>query len=307
MTTPASLDMSDLPAEQLVKSESFWRTTVRRLLRHPIGRLGAVIVVTLVLMALLGPLLSPYDPNAIDFSNRFSAPTWSHPFGTDDFGRDTFSRILYGARVSLLVGVIAVGIAGILGTFLGLIAGYTSRRWLDEIIMRAMDILFAFPAILLAIAILAALGKGVANAMIAIGLVYTPIFARIARGAVLSVRNEEYVTAARALGTRDGLILLRHILPNSLAPLIVETSLSLAFAILAEAALSFFGLGTQPPEPSWGRMLSEGRAYFQQSIWMALFPGLAIMFSVMGFNFLGDGLRDALDPKMKQMLEMRGK
>lgn len=307
MTTPASLDMSDLSEEQLVKSESFWRTTVRRLLRHPIGRLGAVIVVTLVLMALLGPLLSPYDPNAIDFSNRFSAPTWSHPFGTDDFGRDTFSRILYGARVSLLVGVIAVGIAGILGTFLGLIAGYTSRRWLDEIIMRAMDILFAFPAILLAIAILAALGKGVANAMIAIGLVYTPIFARIARGAVLSVRNEEYVTAARALGTRDGLILLRHILPNSLAPLIVETSLSLAFAILAEAALSFFGLGTQPPEPSWGRMLSEGRAYFQQSIWMALFPGLAIMFSVMGFNFLGDGLRDALDPKMKQMLEMRGK
>lgn len=307
MTTPASIDLSDLSTEQLVKSESFWQTTLRRLLRHPVGRLGLIVVAILVLMALLGPLLSPYDPNAIDFSNRFSAPTWSHPFGTDDFGRDTFSRVLYGARISLLVGVIAVGIAGILGTFLGLIAGYTTRRWLDEIIMRAMDILFAFPAILLAIAILAALGKGIANAMIAIGLVYTPIFARIARGAVLSVRNEEYVTAARALGTRNSVILLRHILPNSLAPLIVETSLSLAFAILAEAALSFFGLGTQPPDPSWGRMLSEGRAYFQQSVWMAVFPGLAIMFSVMGFNFLGDGLRDALDPKMKQMLEMRGK
>ncbi len=173
--------------------------------------------------------------------------------------------------------------------------------------MRGMDILFAFPAILLAIAILAALGKGIANAMIAIGLVYTPIFARIARSAVLSVRNEEYVTAARAMGTRDRVILPRHILPNSMAPIIVEISLSLAFAILAEAALSFFGLGTQPPDPSWGRMLSEGRAYFQQSFWMALFPGLAIMFSVMGFNFLGDGLRDALDPKMKQMLEMRGR
>jgi peptide/nickel transport system permease protein len=173
--------------------------------------------------------------------------------------------------------------------------------------MRAMDILFAFPAILLAIAILAALGKGIANAMIAIGLVYTPIFARIARGAVLSVRSEEYVMAAQALGTRNSAILLRHILPNSLAPLIVETSLSLAFAILAEAALSFFGLGTQPPDPSWGRMLSEGRAYFQQSIWMALVPGLAIMFSVMGFNFLGDGLRDALDPKMKHMLEKQGR
>ena len=307
MTTPASIDLSDLSQEQLVKSESFWQATLRRLLRHPVGRIGLIIVAILVVMALLGPLLSPYDPNAIDFETRFSPPTWSHPFGTDDFGRDTFSRVLYGARISLLVGVIAVGIAGILGTFLGLVAGYTTRRWLDEIIMRAMDILFAFPAILLAIAILAALGKGIANAMIAIGLVYTPIFARIARGAVLSVRNEEYVTAARALGTRNSVILLRHILPNSLAPLIVETSLSLAFAILAEAALSFFGLGTQPPDPSWGRMLSEGRAYFQQSVWMALFPGLAIMFSVMGFNFLGDGLRDALDPKMKQMLEMRGK
>ena len=307
MTTPASLDVSILPDEQFVKSEGFWQTTLRRLLKHPIGRIGAIIVAVLVIMAIFGPLLSPYDPNAIDFEIRFLAPTWSHPFGTDDFGRDTFSRVMYGARISLLVGVIAVSIAGTLGTFLGLIAGYTTRRWLDEIIMRAMDILFAFPAILLAIAILAALGKGIANAMIAIGLVYTPIFARIARGAVLSVRSEEYVTAARALGTRNGVILLRHILPNSLAPLIVETSLSLAFAILAEAALSFFGLGTQPPDPSWGRMLSEGRAYFQQSIWMALFPGLAIMFSVMGFNFLGDGLRDALDPKMKQMLEMRGK
>jgi peptide/nickel transport system permease protein len=272
-----------------------------------VGRIGVIIVLILVIMAAFGSILSPYDPNAIDFSNRFAPPSWAHPFGTDDFGRDTFSRVLYGARISLLVGVIAVSIAGTLGTFLGLLAGYTTRRWVDEVIMRAMDILFAFPAILLAIAILAALGKGIANAMIAIGLVYTPIFARIARGAVLSVRNEEYVTAARALGTQNSVIVLRHILPNSLAPLIVETSLSLAFAILAEAALSFFGLGTPPPDPSWGRMLSEGRAYFQQSVWMALFPGLAIMFSVMGFNFLGDGLRDALDPKMKQMLEMRGK
>jgi peptide/nickel transport system permease protein len=239
----------------------------------------------------------------MDFTNRFSPPTLEHYFGTDDFGRDTFSRILYGARISLTVGIIAVTIATVLGTTFGLISGYTRRRAVDEVIMRGMDILFAFPAILLAIAILAILGKGVTNAMIAIGLVYTPIFARIVRGAVLSVRNEEYVTAARALGTRDRVILPRHILPNSAAPLIVEISLSLAFAILAEAALSFFGLGTQPPDPSWGRMLSEGRAYFQQSFWMALFPGLAIMFAVMGFNFLGDGLRDALDPKMKQTLE----
>ncbi len=297
---------ADLSTSKPVETKGFWATTLRRLLRHPIGMLGVVIVTILTLTAIFGPALSPYDPNAIDFSVRFAPPTPAHPFGTDDFGRDTLSRVMYGARVSLLVGVIAVSIAGTLGSTLGLIAGYSSRV-VDEIIMRAMDILFAFPAILLAIAILAALGKGVANAMIAIGLVYTPIFARIARGAVLSVRSEEYVRAARALGTSDVNIILRHILPNSMAPLIVETSLSLAFAILAEAALSFFGLGTQPPDPSWGRMLSEGRAYFQQSVWMAIFPGLAIMISVMGFNFLGDGLRDALDPKMKQMLEMRGR
>lgn len=214
--------------------------------------------------------------------------------------------MIHGARISLLVGIISVGIAASLGSSLGLIAGYASRI-LDEVIMRFMDILFAFPAILLAIAVLAVLGKGVTNAMVAIGVVYTPIFARIARSAVLSVRNEQYVKAARNLGTSDFNIIRWHILPNSMAPLIVETSLSLAFAILAEAALSFFGLGTPPPDPSWGRMLSEGRAYFQQSTWMAIFPGLAIMLSVMGFNFLGDGLRDALDPKMKQVLETRGR
>lgn len=289
-----------------VKSKGFWQTTLTRLVSHPLGLFGAVIVAVLVFVALFGPAIAPYDPNAIDFSNRFSSPTLEHPFGTDDFGRDIFSRVLYGARVSLLVGVIAVSIAATFGTLLGLLAGYTNR-FVDEVIMRAIDVLFAFPAILLAIAVLAILGKGVENAMIAIGLVYTPIFARIARSAVLSVRNEEFVKAARSLGTNDFNIVRWHILPNSMAPLIVETSLSLAFAILAEAALSFFGLGTQPPDPSWGRMLKEGQDYFRQSPWMAIFPGLAIMLSVMGFNFLGDGLRDALDPKMKQVLEKRGK
>jgi peptide/nickel transport system permease protein len=308
MTSQTSVESQSRAGADLgeaLASEGFWRTTARRLLKHPVGLMGVIIVAILVLMAILGPIASPYEPNAQDFSNRFSPPTLEHPFGTDDFGRDTLSRVIYGARISLLVGVIAVSIAATMGTLLGMIAGY-SNRLVDEVIMRLMDVLFAFPAILLAIAILAALGRGIANAMIAIGLVYTPIFARIARGAVLSVRNEEYIKAARALGTRHFTILFRHILPNSLAPLIVETSLSLAFAILAEAALSFFGLGTQPPDPSWGRMLSEGRAYFQQSVWMAIFPGLSIMISVMGFNFLGDGLRDALDPKMKQVLEMRG-
>ncbi|HEX6302588.1 MAG TPA: ABC transporter permease [Anaerolineales bacterium] len=292
--------------EKKVASKGFWQTTLYRLSKHPLGVMGAIIVSALVFVAIFGPLLAPYDPNAIDFSNRFASPSLANPFGTDDFGRDIFSRVIHGARISLLVGIISVGIAASLGSSLGLIAGYASRI-LDEVIMRFMDILFAFPAILLAIAVLAVLGKGVTNAMVAIGVVYTPIFARIARSAVLSVRNEEYVKAARNLGTSDFNIIRWHILPNSMAPLIVETSLSLAFAILAEAALSFFGLGTPPPDPSWGRMLSEGRAYFQQSTWMAIFPGLAIMLSVMGFNFLGDGLRDALDPKMKQVLETRGR
>ncbi len=286
--------------EELPPATGIWRDALKRLRRHRLGMFGATIVVILIFTAIFGPYLAPYDPNEIDFSVRFSGPTLAHPLGTDDFGRDTLSRIMHGARVSLQVGIIAVSIAATAGTLLGLVAGYAGRI-IDEVIMRAMDILFAFPAILLAIAILAALGKGITNAMIAIGIVYIPIFARIARGAVLSVRGEEFVESARAIGARDTRILFRHIFPNSLAPLIVEVTLSLAFAILAEAALSFFGLGTQPPDPSWGRMLSEGRAYFRQSAWMGIFPGLAIMLTVMGFNFLGDGLRDSLDPRLKNV------
>lgn len=285
-------------AGQSQRVRGLWQDSLRRLLRHRTGMIGVVIVTLLVVIGLLGPWLVPYDPNAIDFNVRFAPPSLSHPMGADDFGRDILSRILVGARVSLQVGLIAVTLATLAGTLLGMVAGYANRL-VDELIMRLMDVLFAFPAILLAIAILAALGKGVANAMIAIGIVYIPIFARIARSSVLTIRNQEYVEAANAIGARHLRILWRHILPNSLAPLIVEISLSLAFAILAEAALSFFGLGTQPPDASWGRMLSEGRAYFRQSIWLGVFPGLAIMLTVMGFNFLGDGLRDVLDPRMR--------
>ena len=281
------------------RARGLWEDAARRLLRHRLGMFGLVMLLLLVFAAVFGPSLMVYDPTAMDFSARFAPPSLQHPFGTDDFGRDTFVRVIYGARVSLQVGVIAVGLAATVGTLLGMIAGYGSRI-VDEVIMRGMDILYAFPAILLAIAIMAALGKGVGNAMIAIGVVYIPIFARIARAAVLSVRNDEFIVAARALGSDDRRILGRHILPNILSPIIVETSLSLAFAILAEASLSFFGLGTQPPDPSWGRMLSEGRGYFRQSVWMAIFPGLAIMVTVMSFNFLGDGLRDALDPRLKR-------
>lgn len=277
---------------------NLWRDMLRRLRRHPIGMIGVWIVLLLIFVAIFGSALAPYDPNEMDFGDRFAPPSLAHPLGADDFGRDTLSRIMVGARVSLQVGIIAVGIAAVAGTLLGLLAGY-SNRVTDEIIMRSMDVLFAFPAILLAIAVLAALGKGISNAMIAIGVVYTPIFARIARGSVLSVRGAEFVAAAQAIGASRSRILFRHIFPNSLSPLIVEVSLSLAFAILAEAALSFFGLGVQPPDPSWGRMLSEGRAYFRQSLWMGIWPGLAIMLTVMGFNFLGDGLRDVLDPRLK--------
>ena len=236
----------------------------------------------------------------MDFTALFSPPSLKHFFGTDEFGRDIFSRVLYGAAVSFQVAFIAVLISASLGVFLGAVAGFYGK-WLDEIIMRFMDVLFAFPAVLLAITVMAILGRGIGNAMIAIAVVYIPIFARVARGAVLSVRSREFVTAAKALGQTNSRIIFRHILPNALGPIIVHTSLSLAFAILAEAALSFFGLGTQPPDPSWGRMLSEGRSFLRQAWWMGVFPGLAIMLAVMGFNFFGDGLRDLLDPRMKTL------
>ncbi|MEQ8673926.1 MAG: ABC transporter permease [Aggregatilineales bacterium] len=277
---------------------SLWQDVMQRFSKHRVGMLGAFIIGVLVITALVGPILAPYEPNKMNFSSAFLAPSLKHPLGTDDFGRDILSRIMHGAGVSVRVGVVAVSLAASVGTVLGMLAGY-GRRIVDEAIMRSMDILLAFPTILLALAIMAILGKGVNNAMIAIGIVYIPIFARIARSAVLSVKQEEFIMASVALGAGDIHILWRHIFPNILAPIIVETSLSLSFAILAEAALSFFGLGTQPPDASWGRMLSEGRDFFNQSIWIGIFPGVAIMFSVMGFNFLGDGLRDSLDPGMK--------
>lgn len=273
---------------------------MRRFFRHRLAVLGSVIILSLGLVALFGRQLAPYDPVGMDFGARFAPPSVEHPFGTDEFGRDVFSRILYGAAVSFQVAFIAVSISATLGVFLGAMAGFYGG-WLDEIIMRLMDILFAFPAVLLAITVMAILGRGIENAMIAIAIVYIPIFARVARGAVLSVRGREFVTAARALGQGNTTIIFKHILPNALGPIIVQTSLSLAFAILAEAALSFFGLGTQPPDPSWGRMLSEGRAFLRQAPWMGIFPGLAIMLAVMGFNFFGDGLRDLLDPRMKNL------
>ncbi len=281
------------------------REVVRALLTHKLALFGLAVLALLVVAAVAGRALAPYGPNEVDVVGRLQAPSLSHPFGTDELGRDVLSRVLVAARASLLVGLVSVGIALTAGVVLGLVAGFYGR-WVDDAVMRVMDMLFAFPAILLAIAILAVLGPGVTNVMIAIGVVYTPIFARITRASVLSVREEVYVRAARSLGVGDLRLLRLHVLPNVLAPIIVQTSLSLAFAILSEAALSFLGLGVQPPDPSWGRMLLEGRGFVEQAWWMGVFPGIAIFVTVLSFNVVGDALRDALDPRQRSVIEARG-
>lgn len=287
------------------KPVSRFRETWQTLLANKLAVVGLVALAILVFIGIFGEAIAPYGVNDIDIENRLAGPSADHWFGTDNLGRDTFSRILIAARVSLQVGFIAVGFAVVVGVPIGLVAGYY-RGAADSVLMRMMDVLFSFPAILLAIAILAVLGPGIGNAMIAIGLVYTPIFARITRGSVLVVSEEVYIRAARSLGAGDRRIIFRHILPNVMAPIIVQTTLSLAFAILSEAALSYLGLGVQPPNPAWGRMLADGQDYFQQNPWMGIFPGLAILVTVMAFNFVGDGLRDALDPKQKSVIESRG-
>ena len=277
------------------------RGLVRVVVRNRLAAACLLVLVVFVLVALLGETIAPYGRNEVS-PDRLQGPSGDHVFGTDQLGRDVFSRVLIGAEVSLRVGLVAVGIALVAGVVFGLVAGYY-RGWLDDAVMRLMDVLFAFPAILLAIAILAIRGRGATNAMIAIGIVYIPIFARVTRASVLSVREEVYVRAARAIGAGDLRIMARHVLPNVAAPVIVQTSVSLAFAILSEAALSFIGLGTQPPEPSWGRMLAEGRGFIQDAWWIAVFPGLAIFAVVLSFNVLGDALRDALDPRQRSAIE----
>lgn len=291
--------------EPIAEHRSRLRATIETVLLNRLAVIGLAVLAVLVIVAIFAPLIAPYDINDVNISERFSPPSGDYLFGTDELGRDIFSRVVIAARVSLRVGFIAVGIALAVGVPIGLVSGYYGGG-VDSFLMRVMDVLFSFPAILLAIAILAVLGPGVGNAMVAIGIVYTPIFARITRGSVLSVKNQVFVTAARSLGAKDGRILRTHILPNVVAPIIVQTSLSLAFAILSEAALSFLGLGVQPPDPAWGRMLADGRSFFQDAPWMAIFPGIAILFTVMAFNFVGDGLRDALDPQQRSVIESRG-
>lgn len=273
------------------------------LLRRPVSAAGLGVVVLLVILALLGPQLAPYGPNAVDVTRALQPPSMEHWFGTDDLGRDVLSRVVLAARVSLQVSLISVSIALVVGVVLGLVAGYF-RGWADTVIMRVVDVVFAFPIMLLAIAIVAVLGPGVTTATVAIGVVYVPVFARVTRASALALREEPYVRAAAAIGAGPLRIMRTHVLPNVSAPVIVQTSLSLAFAILSEAALSFLGLGVQPPQPSWGRMLFDGKG-FTDAWWMSVFPGLAIFVTVLAFNLVGDGLRDVLDPRRRSAMESR--
>jgi peptide/nickel transport system permease protein len=273
-------------------------TDLKRFANNGIGVAGAAIVLTTLAIAALAPIIAPYGPEETHPNWKLYAPNEYFLFGTDEFGRDILSRIIFGARISLEVGLISVSVALLIGASLGLISGFFGG-WIDAVSMRCMDVLFAFPAILLAIGIMAVLGTGIANAMLAIGIVYAPSFARLARASVLSLKELEFVQAARVLGLGELRILARHVIPNVLSPMIVQVSFSLSTAILTEASLSFLGLGTPPSVPSWGSMLSSSRRYVELDPWPAIFPGLAIMLLVLGFNLFGDGLRDVLDPRLR--------
>jgi peptide/nickel transport system permease protein len=271
---------------------------LRPALRNRLVVFGAGIVALIVVLALFAGLVTPYDPTEMKVADALKAPSAAHPFGTDRFGRDVLSRTIHGSRIALGVALSSIALAFVLGTLLGVIGGYAGG-WPDLAIGRTMDVLFSFPTLILAIGIAAMLGPGLDNAALAIAVVYAPLFSRVARGPVIAERAKDYVAAALALGAGPFRMAFRHILPNVMAPLIVQVSIGLAYAILTEAALSYLGLGTQPPAPSWGTMLNEGRTYLETAPWMSVFPGVAIMLAVLGFNLLGDGLREVLDPQLR--------
>jgi peptide/nickel transport system permease protein len=267
-----------------------------RIRRNSKATVGLVIIVALVVLAVLSPMLiSQEAANTMNVQDRFAPPSAEHPFGTDNFGRDMFNRVLLGVRISLYIGLTSVAIATLFGVPLGGLAGYAGGG-LDDLIMRTMDVVMSFPPILVAMTITAIIGPTLTNAVIAIGIVYIPYFARVTRSEVISVVQEEFVEASQALGERDSYVLFREVLPNAAAPIIVQASISISFAILAAAGLSFLGLGAQPPTPAWGLMLQQAKQYLAQAPWMAIFPGLGIATTVLGFNLFGDGIRDVLDP-----------
>ncbi|MDQ7849015.1 MAG: ABC transporter permease [Armatimonadota bacterium] len=274
------------------------QSAVRYLLRRRLAVVGLVVLLGIGAAAALAPWISPYDPGTQVWEMALQPPSVSHWLGTDEFGRDVLSRILFGGRISLAVGFLAVGMAAGIGVPAGLVSGYAGGR-VDVIVMRIMDVLLAFPAILLALAIVGALGPGVRNAILAVGIVVIPAFARVVRGATLVVRTQDYVEAARAVGAGAGRIVARHVFPNAMAPVIVQATLGVGTAILSSAGLSFLGLGAQPPTPDWGGMLASGREFMLQAWWITTFPGMAIMLTVLGFNLVGDALRDMLDPRLR--------
>ena len=284
--------------EVLRAAPSPWIAARRRFVRSASGLTGGGILAILLLTAIFASQVSPYDPLKQDFRIERENPGLGHLMGTDEFGRDVLSRVIWGARVSLQAGAVAASIALVAGSVMGMLAAYYGGR-ADALIMRSMDVVLAFPYILLAIAVVAILGPGLLTAMIAIGIVYIPNYARVVRGAVLSVKVREYVEAARALGSNDRQVMWQHVLPNVLAPVIVQATLNVGIAIIDTAGLSFLGLGTQPPTPDWGNMLAAGRSYLIDAPWIVTFPGLAILVTVLAFNLMGDALRDALDPRLR--------
>lgn len=279
------------------RNSQFW-LTLGRLKRNHLAMVGLVIIVVMIILALLAPYISPYPYEAADFKNRYATPSAEHWFGTDELGRDIFSRLLYGSRYSLRIGLISVAISAIGGIFFGAIAGYFGGA-VDNIIMRLLDVLQAMPGIVLAIAISAALGPGLTNSVIALSISSIPGYARMTRASILNVRKMEYLEAATSINCSNARIIWKHVLPNALSPLIVQATMGIAGAIMGAAMLSFIGLGVQPPTPEWGAMLSAGRNYLRDYPHLCIFPGIMIMMAVLSLNMLGDGLRDALDPKLK--------
>jgi peptide/nickel transport system permease protein len=289
----------EVGGELATRQESPFRIFLRRFARNKLGLIGALIIALEIFCALAAPLIAPYDPLDQRLDQLVRSESAEHLMGTDELGRDQLARVIYGSRISLQAALYAVSLAVLLGVPIGLLVGYYRGFWDEWIIMRIVDALQAFPFLILALALAATLGAGFENAMIAIGVGFLPAFVRIARAQVMAIAHQDYILAARALGVRNKRILLRHILPNTLAPLLVQTTLAMAGAILAEAGLSFLGLGVQPPTPSWGQMLNAAQGYISTAPWLSYWPGLAIFVSVLGFNLFGDGLRDALDPRLR--------
>jgi peptide/nickel transport system permease protein len=305
--------MSEVTAEQAeqagessreeYESRSRLRVFARTLLTDKLAIAGLMSLAVVTIGAIVGPILSPYAPTQTNLAIMLESPSLAHPFGTDRYGRDILTRILAGGRVSLFVAVAGVSIAVGIGVPLGAIAGYY-ERWIGATIMRVADMVFSFPALLLALALVTVLGQSILNVVLAIGLVYWPVFARITRGSVLSVKEEDFIQASRAIGDTDRRIIFAEIMPNVLAPVIVQATISLAVAVLVESSLSFLGLGVPPPDPSWGRMLAASRNFMNQSPWWVIAPGVAIMITVLSVNFVGDTLRDGLDPRQENQLEV---